>query len=273
MPVYVVTNTKGGVGKTVTAAEMTLALARGGRRVLAVDLDPQGHLSTRLGLPPEEATATAAAMVEHDAHGVIMRRSRATEAAIAAPQIPGAEVLVGTRVLSDINWNPRITLNIQAEIPKLLQDWDDVVVDTPGNFGVISMGALAAADVIVACTVPAGESYDELAGLFSIVRTEIAGGVRPGQDVHWIVPCMVNPQVRSHQEILDSLRRQFPGKVTPPVRRGDAPVMDSYYAHQPVGLAARRSKPAQDYVAALTPVLAGSIRRKATTSDTKAATS
>lgn len=262
MPVYVVTNTKGGVGKTATAAEMTLALARGGRRVLAVDLDPQGHLSTRLGLPPGESVAAAAAMVEHDANGVILGQSRGVDAAIAAPEIPGADVLIGTRKLSDLNYNPSVTLKIQASIPKLLRDWDDVVVDTPGNFGVISMGALAAADVVVACTTLAGESYDELGVLFSIVRNDIAGGARPGQDVHWIIPCMANVRSSSQQEVLASLRRQFPDKITQPVRRADAAATDSYHSAQPIGVYAGRSKLALDYVQALTPVLAGSLQTR-----------
>ena len=96
MTVYVVALSKGGSTKTTTAAELVAALARRGRRVLAVDLDQQGNLTTRLGVG--DSTEVNAVAAE-----VLTAEATAIEAAVEAPSVPGASVLAGTHDLASLD--------------------------------------------------------------------------------------------------------------------------------------------------------------------------
>src|SRR5690349_24443498 len=96
MTVYAVALSKGGSTKTTTAAELVTALAQQGRRVLAIDLDQQGNLTTRLGVTDDTEVAAVAA-------DVLTAAASASDAAIPAPSVPGAHLLAGTHDLASLD--------------------------------------------------------------------------------------------------------------------------------------------------------------------------
>lgn len=261
MTVYTVALSKGGSTKTTTAAELIAALACSGRRVLALDLDQQGNLTTRCGLSRSSEVAAVAS-------DVLLGEATITEAAVPAPSIPGAHVIAGTHSLADVDTQPKIIDTLRDRLDIDAGEWDDVVIDTPPSLGLVTMAALAAADVIVASVACEAEAYDQLDRLVDVVANRVARTLRPGQTVHWIIPTRFDRRRLIDGEVVDLLNQKHPNKVTPPIREAVA-AKDAYSAGQPVSIYAPTSGIASDYAAALAPIIAThSTQQTATTNAT-----
>ena len=247
MTVYAVASPKGGSTKTTTAAELTAALARRGRRVLAIDVDQQGNLTTRLGITRAHPVAAVAA-------DVLSGEATATEAAIPSPSVPGAYVVAGTHDLAAVEHRPEVITALRDHLPEISAEWDDVVIDTPPALGVVTLAALAAADVVVASVACETEAFDQLDRLVAVVEKRITR-MRPGQQVDWIVPTRYDGRRLLDRDVVAELTRRHPGKVTTPVREAVA-ARDAYTAGQPVSVYAPHSGIAADYAAALATILA-----------------
>ena len=112
MTIYAVALSKGGSTKTTTAAELVAALARRGRRVLAIDLDQQGNLTTRLGVTDDTEVSAVAA-------DVLTAEATAPEAAIDAPSVPGASILAGTHDLASLDQRPEVITALRDHLPEV----------------------------------------------------------------------------------------------------------------------------------------------------------
>lgn len=239
MTVYAVALPKGGSTKTTTAAEIAAALARRGRSVLAIDLDQQGNLTARLGITDStEVTAVAA--------DVLTGEATAQDAALPAPSVPGVSVLAGTDDLAGLDQRPEVITALRDYLPELAGHWDDVVIDTPPGVGLVTLAALAAADVIVAAVSCKAEAYDGLERLVDVIAKRIAPRMKPGQQVHYIVPTIYHARRRLDREVVELLNEQHPGKVTTPIREAIA-VGEAYLAGMPVSIYAPRAPITADY--------------------------
>jgi chromosome partitioning protein len=225
MTVYAVALSKGGSTKTTTAAELVAALARRGRRVLAIDLDQQGNLTTRLGVTDDTEVSAVAA-------DVLTAEATAPEAAIDAPSVPGASVLAGTHDLASLDHRPEVITALRDHLPEVVGEWDVVVA-------------------AVACET---EAYDQLDRLVEVIAQRIAPRMKPGQRVHWIVPTRYDGRRLLDRDVVDMLTEQHPGRVTTPVREAVA-ARDAYTSGMPVSVFAPGSPIAADYAAALAPII------------------
>ena len=252
MVTYTVAIGKGGSGKTATAAELVASLTRHGRRVLVVDLDQQANITVRMGL-------TKGSGAQFDAYDVLTRAAELHTAAVPSPSVPGAHVIIGADALVGVgSSHPESVTVLRDDIPGLTE-WDDVVIDTPPDLGIPTLTGLAAADVVIAAVETKTESYEQMRKLDQLVTERISRGLRRGQEVHWIVPCLYDKRRLLDQEVVEALQKGWPGKVTHPVRQAAA-VADAYTARLPVSMFAGSSKVAADYAEALGPVIAPSIR-------------
>lgn len=243
MTVYTVALSKGGSTKTTTAAELVAGLARQGRRVLGIDLDQQGNLTTRLGV-------TGSTEVEYVAAEVLTAEATATEAAVPAPSVSGAWVLAGTHDLNALDQRPEVITALRDHLPTVAGEWDDVVIDTPPALGLLTLAALAAADVVVAAVACETEAYDQLKRLEDVIEQRVAKQMKPGQRVHWIVPTRYDGRRLLDRDILEALHKNHDGSVTPPVRE-TVQAKDAYTSGLPVSEYAPGSGIADDYAAVL----------------------
>jgi chromosome partitioning protein len=141
---FVIAQQKGGVGKTTTAANLAVLLARRDRRVLAVDTDPQFALTRQLGL---EVRPFGVNLVD-----VLAGRAAAADAIVGGVHgfavIPAARELAGVE-MSLVGEMGR-ELFLREALEPVLGDYDDVVVDTPPNLGLLTVNALVCADGVLA---------------------------------------------------------------------------------------------------------------------------
>ena len=142
--VTVVANQKGGVGKTTTAANIGVLLARRGGRVLVVDTDPQFALTRQLGL---DARSLGVNLVD-----VLAGRASATDAIVRG--VHGVDVIPAAAELAGVEMSLVGELGrerfLHDALEALIDEYDEVVIDTPPNLGLLTVNALVCADYVLA---------------------------------------------------------------------------------------------------------------------------
>lgn len=128
------------------------------------------------------------------------------------------------------------------------------MIDTPPALGLVTLAALAAADVVIGPVECATEAYDQLQRLDEVIAQRIAPRMHPGQRLHWIVPTKYRHNRLIDREVVELLNEQYPGRVTSPIREAVA-AKDAYTDGKPVSVYVPRSAIAEDYADALAPII------------------
>ncbi len=208
MRVVAILNQKGGVGKTTTAVNLGAALALRGRRVLLVDLDPQGNLTDHLGVGSLEDEATI--------YDVLTAGTPLVEAAIPTATerlevIPGDEDLAAVEVeIADRPGRETLLRRAVAAAPK--DRWDWILVDCPPSLGLLTLNAMAACREVF---ITLQTEYFALRGLGQLSRivSMVQQGIHPEVRITGIVTTMVNPVTNLAREVIEEVKRHFPSRV------------------------------------------------------------
>lgn len=195
---------KGGVGKTTSTINLAAALMERGRRVLLIDLDPQGALSAGLGLNPLSLertvydvlrqTALLLADVVHvteDGYHLVPANIDLAAAEIELVSEPGREYF------------------LKEKLKPILGDYDYVLIDCQPSLGLLALNALSAADGAI---LPVQTEYFALRGmdlLFQTIR-KVRERINPTLRVIGILPTMFDSRTVHAREVLEELRRTYP---------------------------------------------------------------
>lgn len=191
---------KGGAGKTTLTASVAGALVEGGRRVLAVDCDPQGALGAVLGVDGTEGPTL---------YEVLTGRAAAADAVVAS-SVEGLDLIASDRHLAGADLElPRRAGWQRALRERLtgLEGYDVVLLDTAPGLGVLPFVALVAARAVLVACPPDFLALRALPQLLATVddAVKIAGAL----PVVGIVPTMTEHRTRHEAEVLDELRRGY----------------------------------------------------------------
>lgn len=206
--VICVANQKGGVGKTTTSVNLSAALATKGRRVLLVDLDPQGNASSGLGLKKYEYQDNNIYHVligENSLDEVIRTTNLPTlQVAPANPDLVGAEIeLVDTA---------RREFRLREAIQRVQDRYDYVFIDCPPSLGLLTLNALAAANTFV---VPLQCEYYALEGLSQLLNTAglVKKNINPELRIEGIVLTMFDTRNNLSHQVVSEIQTHFGDKV------------------------------------------------------------
>lgn len=171
--VVAVVNQKGGVGKTTTAVFTAAALARAGRRVLIVDLDPQSNSTSALGIGQEDIVFdTSDLLATHDPGGVA---AAGVVLPGAAPEWAGVWIVPARLGLARLDDTTELAAEFRLQkaldTPWLAENFDTVILDCPPSLGRLTVNGLVAADWVLAVSEPSAMSIAGVVALLETVAT------------------------------------------------------------------------------------------------------
>jgi len=220
--VIAVANQKGGVGKTTTTINLGASLAVAEQRVLVVDMDPQGNLSSGLGFPKH--------LVEEHVYHVLTGEREADDVILATELeylhlLPTQTDLIGAEIeLVDAQERH---LRLSHAFATLDDAYDYILIDCPPSLGLLTLNALVAAEAVL---VPLQCEYYALEGLSHLLATidRVRGSYNRGLALEGILLCMYDKRMNLTRQVAQEVRDHFADKVFSTViprnvRLGEAP--------------------------------------------------
>ncbi|MFO0856990.1 MAG: AAA family ATPase [Phycisphaerales bacterium] len=246
MRAIAIINQKGGCGKTTSAINLSAVLARAGKKVLLIDMDPQGHCAAGLGIPEQrieldigDAMLTVGSK-PLDPSKLLWRVARNLDLAPARMKLAGLEAPRGG--LADL---PDKERRLSQVIEKFGNEYDIAVVDCPPSIGMLTFNALACADMVM---IPVETGFFSLQGATRQVNTVKTLSKRLGVNIPvWLLPTLHDARNTVAADLLDELNRRFNERVVSVVVRHDVRLREAASFGQSVIDYAPGSMGAEDY--------------------------
>src|SRR5579884_3793209 len=203
--VLAIANQKGGVGKTTTAVNLAGALAEAGQRVLAIDLDPQGHLTINMGVRrPDELELTVYNLLTD--HQVAAADCRLHTDEIGVDFLPANIELSGAELALVTEFGRESVLKEKLE--PILPEYDFVVIDCPPSLGLLCINALVASTEVI---IPLQCEYFGMKGMQQLQLTidRVRAKLNPALTIAGILPTIYKSRTLHSQEVLDLVKRAY----------------------------------------------------------------
>jgi chromosome partitioning protein len=247
--IFAITNQKGGVGKTTTCVNLAASIAAANRRVLLVDLDPQGNATMGSGVDKRALRETVYELLI-GAAGIRAVRLRAP--AGAYDLLPANRELAGAEVeMVDLE---RRELRLKEALHGVEDEYDFILIDCPPALNLLTVNGLTAAQAVV---IPMQCEYYALEGLSDLVATikKVRGHLNPALQIEGLLRTMYDPRNTLAQQVSAQLIEHFGEKVYRTVIPRNVRLAEAPSHGVPILNFDRTSKGAQAYLALADEVL------------------
>ncbi len=205
--IVAIANQKGGVGKTTTCINLAASMAATKRKVLVVDLDPQGNATMASGVDKYQVDATAYELLVEDVpfDEVVCKKTSGHYDLIAANgDVTAAEIKLMEVFAREVR--------LKNSLASVRDNYDFIFIDCPPSLNLLTINAMAAADSVL---VPMQCEYFALEGLTALMDTisKLAAVVNENLKIEGLLRTMYDPRNRLSNEVSDQLKKHFGNKV------------------------------------------------------------
>ena len=234
-----VLNQKGGVGKTTTAVNLGAYLARGGKSVLLVDLDPQANATSGLGVDKQNLDSTMYdALFQHQEAPNIIRDTL----------VSGLKLLPSNANLAGAEVQLVDTLQRELQLKLMLEqfNYDISLVDCPPSLGLLTVNALSAADYVL---IPVQTEYYALEGLSQLLAViqRVKDALNPKLEILGVLLTMFDSRTSLSDQVMDEVKKHFGDKVFETIIPRNVRLAEAPSFGQPISEHDKWSKGAKAY--------------------------
>jgi len=217
MEIFVIANQKGGVGKTTTVLNLGASLARKGKKVLVIDLDPQANLSSGLGFTKQFDKSSWNETEEapyKSIYDVLINQTPLSEVFVTTSQenlllVPSHLSLAGAEI-EMVNMLARETL-LKKALSNFNLDIDYILIDCPPSLSLLTINALTASDNLI---IPIQCEYFALEGLGQLIQTtKLIKGINPQLQIGGVILTMFDSRTRLSSNVVEDVREFFKEKA------------------------------------------------------------
>ncbi|MBQ6399718.1 MAG: ParA family protein [Clostridia bacterium] len=219
--IIAIANQKGGVGKTTTAVNLSAALAETGKKVLMVDLDPQGNTTSGLGCAVGERDSIYDAMM-----GRTRLRDCVQKTGVKKLKLVGADIRLAGAEVELVGVAER-EFYLKKVLGPEREEYDFIFIDCPPSLSLLTLNAMAAADSVL---IPIQCEYYALEGVTSLMSTisRVRKTIHPHLEIEGILLTMLDGRTNLGLQVVDQVKKHFKKEVFATViprnvRLGEAP--------------------------------------------------
>lgn len=236
-----ITNKKGGVGKTDLCVNLASCLAANGKKVLVLDLDPQGNATDYLtATEPEISTSELLLHDEINIQDIIIPTG------IENLSLVPADLRLNTAQLQ-LSGDIGMQFKLKRKLDRLgTEDYDYIFIDTPPSLGLLTINALTASDQVL---VPIQVHYFAMSGVVKLMNTvrEIQEQINPKLKIGGFVMTMFDRRIGLSSEVEWEVRKEFKDKVFRTMIPINVKLAESPSHHKPIILYSKSSRGARAY--------------------------
>ena len=215
--IIAIVNQKGGVGKTTTSINLSASLGILGKKVLMIDLDPQGNSTTGVGLDKRGISSSIYEVLTMKAsinEAIVKTRSVNLSIIPAYLNLAGVEMelIELERQYRDSNLKFNRVTRLKDELSKVKDNYDYILIDCPPSLGILTTNALAAADSVL---IPVQCEYYALEGIMQLINTIMLAQrkVNPNLDIEGVLLTMLSVNTNLGLEVISSIKEFFKERV------------------------------------------------------------
>lgn len=233
-------NQKGGVGKTTTAVSVGSVLANDfGKKVLLIDLDPQGNMTDHVGIDPNEIEQSVYnLLIDQIPANEVISKHHNMDILPANIDLSAAEVELASMMSRE--------LRLKNALETVKNNYDYILLDCPPSLGLLTISGLAMANEVI---VPMQAEYLALRGLSQLVHTVdlVSKHLNPGLEVSGVVFCMFDGRTLLAKGVHEEVESFFPGKVYETGIRKNIRLAEAPSHGKPVNIYDPRCAGSEDY--------------------------